>query len=109
MSGWRRVATGVFILCITASVSAEDKPLATQAAEALQPLGKGINTAVTQFLAGTGGLVGKSARQNLDAQVKADAIANRGTRQTMQACLKPGNLIDDDVRECMNGTRARDW
>lgn len=109
MTGLGRIATAAFIICLGATASAEDKPLATQAAEALQPLGKGINTTVMEFLAGSGGLLGQGAQHNLDSQAKTDAAVNRGTRQTMQACIKPGNLIDDDARECMDGSRVRDW
>lgn len=104
-----RVAAVLWVISLSAGANAEENPLATQAAEALQPVGKGINTTLLQFLAGSGGLLGKGAQHNLNTQAQAAAVANRGNRQTMQACIKPGNLIDDDVRECMNGTRSRDW
>jgi hypothetical protein len=61
------------------------------------------------FLAGTKGIVAQGAQANLKRQAKADAAATRGTRQPLQACIKPGSLIDADVSECMEGTRVRDW
>lgn len=31
------------------------------------------------------------------------------TQRAAKDCVKPGNLYDDDVRECMTGERAPDW
>lgn len=46
---------------------------------------------------------------NLKMQEQAERQANRGTRKPMKECIKPGNVIDDDVKECMEGLRERDW
>jgi len=27
----------------------------------------------------------------------------------MKECIKPGNVIDDDVKECVDGLRNREW
>ncbi|MHA5855468.1 hypothetical protein ACVSLU_03035, partial [Pseudomonas aeruginosa] len=64
---------------------------------------------VTEFMAGTDGMVGDAARKNLKMQDKRDGEANRGVRKTMKECIKPGNVIDDDVKECTEGTRQKTW
>ncbi|HHN3624038.1 TPA: hypothetical protein ACRN1R_006245, partial [Pseudomonas aeruginosa] len=64
---------------------------------------------VTEFMAGTDGMVGDAARKNLKMQDKRDREANRGVRKTMKECIKPGNVIDDDVKECTEGTRQKTW
>lgn len=109
-------ATAVVLLSmavIAFAVSGERKPLPTQAAEAIQPLAtefsKTVNTGVSDYLAGTPGPLGDAARRNQQAGTTAMAQPVRGTRKTMAQCLKPGDLIDQDVKECIEGTRVRDW
>ncbi len=38
-------------------------------------------------------------------QDKRDREANRGVRKSMKECIKLGNVIDDDVKECTEGLR----
>ncbi|ERU64962.1 hypothetical protein Q053_04569 [Pseudomonas aeruginosa BWHPSA048] len=54
-------------------------------------------------------MVGDAARKNLKMQDKRDREANRGVRKSMKECIKPGNVIDDDVKECMEGLRVKEW
>ncbi|BAN50574.1 hypothetical protein [Metapseudomonas resinovorans] len=95
------------------SFASESKPLATQAAEAIQPYAKKFGEAVDQtvhgFFAGTDGPLGDAARSNLQSRQQAEREANRGTRKPMKECIKPGNVIDDDVKECMEGLREKSW
>lgn len=102
------------LLVMSASAMAEkEKPLPTQAAEGITPyakaIGDGINRGVMEFLAGTGGTIGNAAKANLAQQDKATRVANRGTRKTMKECIKPENIIDDDVKECIDGLREKTW
>lgn len=48
---------------------------------------------------------GKAMKKHCSApQRKAQADFDRSANQrTLQDCIKPGNLIDDDVRKCMKG------
>ncbi|WP_226505177.1 hypothetical protein [Pseudomonas sp. MWU16-30317] len=98
---------------IAFAVSGERKPLPTQAAEAIQPLAtefsKTVSKGVNDYLAGTSGPLGDAARRNQQAGAMAVAQPVRGTRKTMAQCLKPRDLIDQDVKECIDGTRVRDW
>ncbi|WP_044873495.1 hypothetical protein [Pseudomonas sp. LFM046] len=95
------------------SIAAEPKPLATQAAEAIQPyakkIGEAVDQTVNEFLAGTDGPLGDAARSNLQSREQAEREANRGTRKSMKECIKPGNVIDDDVKECIEGLREKTW
>ncbi|MCD1641213.1 hypothetical protein K7H92_21040 [Pseudomonas stutzeri] len=91
----------------------ESKPIATQVGEAMQPAaeayGNTITRLVNEFFAGSKGVMGEAARANLKAQDQREREANRGVRRTMKECIKPGNVIDDDVKECTEGLRERTW
>ncbi len=54
-------------------------------------------------------MLGEGARANLKMQDKRDREANRGVRKSMKECIKPGNVIDDDVKECTEGLRLKTW
>lgn len=92
----------------------ESKPVATQIGEAMRPAaeayGKTMNRLVNEYMAGASkGPLGDAARANLKAQDQREREANRGVRRTMKECIKPENVIDDDVKECMEGLRDRAW
>ncbi len=91
----------------------EPKPIATQVGEAMQPAaeayGNTMTRLVNEFFAGSKGVMGEAARANLKAQDQREREANRGVRRTMRECIKPGNVIDDDVKECIDGLRERTW
>ncbi|RRW12661.1 hypothetical protein EGJ43_17765, partial [Stutzerimonas stutzeri] len=74
------------------------------------PLSKSARAEVGQK---TGGFfrpsLGEAARANLKAQDNREREANRGVRRTMKECIKPGNVIDDDVKECKDGLRIKTW
>lgn len=91
----------------------ESKPITTQVGDAVRPAaeayGKGMQQLVNELFAGSKGTLGEAARANLKAQEKREREANRGVRRTMKECIKPGNVIDDDVKECIEGLRAKEW
>ncbi|EMO5087395.1 TPA: hypothetical protein SMS45_003408 [Pseudomonas aeruginosa] len=110
----RAVASSIVLITLYGFAHAdESKPLATQAAEATAPaaraIGSGISRIATEFMAGTDGMLGEGARANLKMQDKRDREANRGVRKSMKECIKPGNVIDDDVKECTEGLRLKTW
>ena len=100
-------------LAATPAFAEESKPVATQVGDALRPAaeayGKGMQQLVNELFAGSKGPMGEAARANLKAQDKREREANRGVRRTMKECIKPGNVIDDDVKECLEGSRTREW
>lgn len=106
----------LFALALAASpvVAEESKPVATQIGEAMRPAaeayGKTMNRLVNEYMAGASkGPLGDAARANLKAQDQREREANRGVRRTMKECIKPGNVIDDDVKECIEGVRTPEW
>lgn len=84
-----------------------------QASEAAAPIaeaiGSGFSRIVTEFMAGTDGMAGDAARKNLKMLDKREREANRGVRKSMKECIKPSNLIDNDVKECPEGLREKSW
>lgn len=96
------------------ALAEESKPVATQIGEAMRPAaeayGKTMNRLVNEYMAGASkGPLGDAARANLKAQDQREREANRGVRRTMKECIKPGNVIDDDVKECTEGLRSKTW
>jgi hypothetical protein len=100
-------------LAASPALAEESKPVATQVGDALRPAaeayGKGMQKLVNELFAGSKGPMGEAARANLKTQDKREREANRGVRRTMKECIKPGNVIDDDVKECMEGLRVKEW
>ncbi|ELO1026039.1 hypothetical protein [Pseudomonas aeruginosa] len=110
----RAVASTIILFTLCGFAYAEEsKPLATQAGEVTAPIaeaiGSGFGRIITEFMAGTDGMAGDAARETLKMQDKRDREANRGVRKSMKECIKPGNVIDDDVKECTEGLRERTW
>lgn len=101
------------IICSAPALAEQSRPVATQAGDAMRPaaeaIGKGMNQLVNEFFAGSDGPMGNAARANLKYQEKREREANRGVRRSMKECIKPGNVIDDDVKECMTGIRMKEW
>ncbi|WAN10677.1 hypothetical protein D3P44_004705 [Stutzerimonas balearica] len=100
-------------LIASPALAEESKPIATQVGEAMQPAaeayGNTMTRLVNEFFAGSKGVMGEAARANLKAQDQREREANRGIRRTMKECIKPGNVIDDDVKECIEGLREKGW
>ena len=100
-------------LATSPALAEESKPIATQVGDALRPAaeasGKGMQKLVNALFAGSKGPMGEAARANLKAQDQREREANRGVRRTMKECIQPGNVIDDDVKECIEGARIRQW
>jgi hypothetical protein len=101
------------LILATPALAEEEKPVATQAAEAITPyaeaFSKSVSRTVTEFMAGGRGPMAEGASANLKMQDQREREANRGTRKSMQECIKPGNVIDDDVKECIEGLRKKTW
>lgn len=103
----------VLALAASHAIAEESKPIATQVGDAIRPAaeayGNGMQRLVNELFAGSKGSMGEAARANLKAQEKREREANRGVRRTMKECIKPGNVIDDDVKECIEGLRTKEW
>jgi hypothetical protein len=104
----------IALLLITTGTNAEEqKPLATQAGESIAPyaqaFGETVSNTMMEFMAGGKGPLAEGARTNLQMQEQRERAANRGTRKSMKECIKPENVIDDDVKECTEGLREKTW
>jgi len=100
-------------IVVSPALAEESKPIATQVGDAMRPAAeaysKGMQQLVNEFFAGSKGPMGEAARASLKAQDQREREANRGIRRTMKECIKPGNVIDDDVKECTEGIRRKTW
>lgn len=103
----------ILALALIASpiLAEESKPIATHDAmrPAAEAYGNTMIRLINEFFAGSKGVMGEAARANLKAQDQREREASRGVRRTMKECIKPGNVIDDDVKECMDGRRIKTW
>ena len=101
------------LMLFSITVSAEDKTALAQAAEAIQPAIRAtteyLQTSVMQGLAESDSPMGQAARNHLKAQQRTEMVANRGTGRSVRECMKPGNVIDQDVQECAQGLRDKTW
>ncbi|OMG62001.1 hypothetical protein AUR61_018535 [Stutzerimonas balearica] len=97
----------------TPTLAEESKPIATQVGDAMRPAAEAYSNTMTrlvnEYFAGSKGVLGEAARANLKAQDQSEREANRGVRRSMTECIKPGNVIDNDVKECMDGLRVKEW
>ncbi|WP_440468699.1 hypothetical protein ACKI1H_14595 [Pseudomonas sp. YH-1] len=97
----------------TAFASAEEKTALAEAAETMKPIievpARYLEKSIMQGLADGKGPLAEGARRNLKMQAQREREPNRGVRRTMKECIKPGNVIDDDVNECINGLREKTW
>jgi len=111
----RRFAITIALLISAGIAIAEEKPIATRAAEALQPAAKAYQQKASQtaleFMAGTGdGAMADGARRALQQQKSAPkGLGNTSIVRSTKDCMKPGNVIDKDVQECTQGLREKDW
>lgn len=102
--------TSLLGMAVTGLIACTGKPLplVTQAVTALAPIGQDVNTAAAALLASAQGTLkrGPQAPMQPNQHVPAHVPS---PQQSLRACIKPNNLVDDDVKHCMNGTRVRDW
>lgn len=108
----RYLLTSSVTLFLAAPVFAEDTALA-HAANAIRPAVESATSytqkSILQNWAAGKGPMADGARRNLANIERQERIDNRGPRRSMQECIKPGSVIDDDVKECMDGLRGKEW
>lgn len=92
---------------------AEHKTALAQAAEAMEPAVKAytdyIEKRLLQTFADNDSLLSEAARNQLSARELAEMEANRGATRSVRECMKPNNVIDQDVQECSQGLRQKTW
>jgi hypothetical protein len=100
------------LLLCTAAL-ADDKPLATQLGEAMAPYTRkaveAYSQTILQFMAGGAGPLADGARSSLKMREQQQRKANPQPLRSVKECMKPGNVIDGDVQECVKGYREKTW
>lgn len=101
------------VFSFTTMASADEKTALAEAAESMKPIIEApadyLQKSIMQSLASGKGAMAEGARNNLKMQAQREKEANRGVRKSMKECIKPGNVIDDDVKECTEGLREKEW
>ncbi|WP_205894611.1 hypothetical protein [Pseudomonas oryzihabitans] len=102
----RYLLTSSATLFLAAPVFAEDTALA-QAANAIRPAVEAVTSytqkSILQSWAASKGPMADGAKRSLAQVERQERIDNRGPRRSMQECIKPGSVIDEDVKNCMDG------
>ena len=108
-----RKSIAIALTLFSITVSAEEKTALAQASKVIQPALKAysdyVEKSVMQTLADNDTGLGQAARNRLKAQELAEMEENRGTMRSVRECMKPGNVIDEDVQECARGLRKKTW
>ncbi len=108
-----RTMTITILMLFSLSATSEDKTALAEGVEAIQPVAKAysdyVQKSVMQTFADNDTPMGEAARKHLRSKEKAELNANRGTVRSVKECIKPGNVIDQDVRECAEGSRPKNW
>lgn len=76
---------------------------------AAEAYGNTMTHLVNEFFAGSKKRDGRGRPCQPQAQDQRAREANRGVRRTMKECIKLGNVIDDDVKGCIEGLRTKVW
>lgn len=102
----RKITATIFML-FSLNATAADKTALVEAASAMQPAQKAytgyVQKSVMQTMAGNDTPMGEAARKHLRSQQKAEADINSVPMRSVRDCIKPGNVIDEDVNACVKG------
>lgn len=103
----------ITLMLFSITASAEDKTALAQAAEAMEPAVKAytdyVEKSFLQTFADNDSSLGQAARNQLRARERAEMEANRGPMRSVRECMKPGNVIDQDVQDCSQGLIDKTW
>lgn len=109
----KKLAIATAMLLTSIPSIAEEKTALAEAAEAMKPIIEipaiYVQKSIMQSLANGKGPLADGARTNLKMQAQSEKETNRGVRRSMKECIKSGNVIDDDVKECTEGLREKTW
>lgn len=75
----------------------------------LKPIADWYSLQIMKALSTGNDGMAKVARQHVKQKETEEKEANRSVRRSVQECIKPGNVIDDDVQECVRGYREKTW
>lgn len=108
-----RKITATILMLFSINATAEDKTALAEAATAMQPVLKAytdyVQKSVMQTFADNDTPMGEAARKHLKLKERKELEANRGPIRSVRECMKPGNIIDEDVQECARGLIEKTW
>ncbi|WP_190971348.1 hypothetical protein [Pseudomonas oryzihabitans] len=108
----RYLLTSSVTLFFAVPAGADDTAIA-QAASAIRPAIEATSSythkSILQTWAAGKGSTADSAKRDLAQVERQERIDNRGPRRSVQECIKPGSVIDDDVKECIDGLAGKNW
>lgn len=93
-----KYATVILLACIHSSAWAVD-PVTLPMVIQMQRL---ANASMCESYKGDTSALGKAMNQNCKNRQRAEFEALQDEKP-LKDCIKPGNVIDDDVRKCMKG------
>lgn len=93
-----RYAIAVLLMCMSFKLWAVDSVAQSTIVQAQ----KLANASLCESYKGDTSSFGKVMNQQCRARQRADFDAIQD-QKTLKDCIKPGNVIDDDVRKCMKG------
>lgn len=112
MQAIRYLLTSSVTLFSSSPVLSEDTALA-QAANAVRPAIEAATNctrkSILQKWSGGKGPLADGAKRALASIEHQERIDNWGPRRSIGGCIKPNSVIDDDVKECMDGLREKAW
>lgn len=105
----KTMAIALILIATQANADAIDSAAKGITDNIIMPMANELHKRTMKSMAQGEGAVAEGARRNLKAQELAKKEENRGVRRTVKECIKPGNVIDDDVQECVRGYREKNW
>ena len=102
-------AIALALIVTQANADALDSAVEGVADNVVHPMGNELNKRMLRGMARGNGALADAARKNLKEMDLAEKEKNRGELRTVKECIKPGNVIDDDVQECVRGYREKTW
>lgn len=103
------IAIAAIVAATVANADVVDDAIKGTADHVVAPVANEISKRMMRAMAQGKGPMAEAARANLKQQDLAEKEANRGVRRSAKECMKPGNVIDDDVQECVRGYREKTW
>jgi cbb3-type cytochrome oxidase subunit 3 len=104
----------VFVGVVLNATNREQKIEAVKTANvAIKPAAEAyvdfVQDGYLEIAAGSDGPMGQAAKSLIGQRDLKERQENRGPRQSMQDCIKPDSLIDQDVKDCMEGLTIKTW
>ncbi len=105
----RLFAVALLLITVQANADVIDDAAKGISDKVIMPMAEELHQRILNGMAQGDGALAEGARQNLKQKDLAQKEENRSVLRTVKECIKPGNVIDDDVQECVRGYREKTW